>query len=455
MPFFIRFRSSGLARLDLCSCLLLAILGVGLWAPVSVQAVGQAEKLDAAESWLARNAEWGGYLKVQGAASWPAADSLLGAGETETLGDWNLEGRLNNTLFFGSRTNLETNYEAVWVGGDSRRRLGGAEQAPAVYFVGSVPDDDRRLFDLTQIIREDQESVFYQRLDRLVLTRTFDWGEIRAGRQAVTWGHGLLFNPMDLFNPFAPTDIQREYKLGDDLLYVQISKLKSGDLQMLYVPRRDPDTGEVEWDQSSLAGKVHFARGVTEFDLMAAKHIECDVFGLGSVGYIGTAAWRFDAVWTHPNEGDSASDYLSLVSNLDTSWVWWGKNFYGFIEFFYSGIGKVKGDYTAALLDPEITDRLARGELFTVGRFYLDGMVQVELHPLVNLFLTMITNVQDPSGIVLPRLVWDVTENTQLLVGASIPFGAFGTELGGFPLPGSSLTTRPPAAVFLWASYYF
>ena len=38
------------------------------------------------------------------------------------------------------------------------------------------------------------------------------WGVVCVGRQAVTWGNGLIFNPMDLFNPFSPVDIERDYK---------------------------------------------------------------------------------------------------------------------------------------------------------------------------------------------------------------------------------------------------
>ena len=64
-----------------------------------------------------------------------------------------------------------------------------------------------------------------------------DWGLARIGRQAVTWGNGFLFNPMDLFNPFAPTQIDRDYKIGDDMIFTQFPLKQTGDLQLLYVPR--------------------------------------------------------------------------------------------------------------------------------------------------------------------------------------------------------------------------
>jgi hypothetical protein len=65
------------------------------------------------------------------------------------------------------------------------------------------------------------------------------WGSVRIGRQAITWGNGLIFNPMDLFNPFPPADIQRDYKVGDDMALAQVALPYSADLQLLYVVRRD------------------------------------------------------------------------------------------------------------------------------------------------------------------------------------------------------------------------
>jgi hypothetical protein len=62
---------------------------------------------------------------------------------------------------------------------------------------------------------------------------------------------------------------------------------------------------------------------------------------------------------------------------VDYSWVWAKKNVYGFVEFFYSGAGR--DDYTRAIFDPQVTDRIDRGELFTLGKYYLSGHVRVEL----------------------------------------------------------------------------
>ena len=283
-----------------------------------------------------------------------------------------------------------------------------------------------RLMDLTHTIKEEDSWFLLQRLDRLYLALNQPWGSVRIGRQAVTWGNGFVFNPMDLFNPFPPTAIDRDYKTGDDMINAQILLPQIGNAQLLYVARRNPDTDEIESDQASVAGKLHFAAATTEFDLMGSKHFDDYVVGIGSAGYLGDAAWRLDGTWTFLDDG---VDYLSLVANMDYSWVWFEKNFYGFLEYYFNGLGK--DNYPDALLDPDITERLARGELFVLGRNYVSGHIQIELHPLFQVFFTAINNIEDPSGILQPYATWDIAQNLQLTGGLSVSYGAKGTEFGG------------------------
>ena len=86
---------------------------------------------------------------------------------------------------------------------------------------GTVQDRDRRLMNLSNVISESDGSITAHRLDRLYFDYANDRAFFRVGRQAISWGNGLIYNPMDLFNPFDPAAIDREYKTGDDMLYGQ------------------------------------------------------------------------------------------------------------------------------------------------------------------------------------------------------------------------------------------
>ena len=400
-------------------------------------------------------AQWGGHLKLRGSVAWPRSDTLYGELDTNPWLDGNGEFRLKNKLFFGKEAVFETHYEALVTGGDTRRRtddlaLASAGSTARLFVVPRQLQDDRRLLDLTSTIAENDSTLVFHRLDRLSLTLIPSWGLVRVGRQAVTWGNGLVFNPMDLFNPFAPVEIDRDYKVGDDMALVQALLGAGADCQLLYVPRRNPDGGDVGWNQSSLAGKTHFGVAAVEWDLMAAHHYGDQVVGIGSSGYLGDAAWRADGTWTFLEDGGG---FAAFVANLDCSWTFLGKNWYGLAEFYFNGLGA--SDPGEALEDQDLRLRLARGELFTLGRFYLAGSQRVELHPLVNVFLTAIVNLGDPSGILQPRIVWDAAQNLQLTGGLNLFWGGPGTEYGGVVPPDSDLRLRSPESAYLWVSYFF
>jgi hypothetical protein len=417
-----------------------------------------------ARSWIDQiDMHWGGRLKTIGSATFARDDTIFEPVGNETYLDLDTDLRINNDTFFGNWGHLETQYEAILNGGEAYKK--GQELRKifpnfegSTLFFGAPLNDDARFMDLTHTIKEEDSYILLQRLDRLNFTFKSSWGFVRIGRQAITWGNGLIFNPMDLFNPFPPADIQRDYKVGDDMALAQVALPYSADLQLLYVVRRNPDTHHLEEDQNSLAGLLHFAVGTTEFDMLATRHYDDYVVGLGSSGIWGGAAWRLDATATFldDGQGQNTQNYLSGVANIDYSWIWWGKNLYGLLEYYYNGLGE--SDYPGALSNPDITKRLARGELFVLGKHYLSAEIQLELHPLFKIFFTDINNVQDPSGIIQPRAVWNITQDLEMIIGANIFYGDNGdpgSEFGGFIIPGTNIRSRSPNSAYLWFNYYF
>lgn len=406
--------------------------------------------------------DWGGQLKAVGRTTFPEDGSLQEAYEQDPWLDGSLELRVKNRTFFSSRWSLNTHYQAGYSAGDTResrfynqKLLTGLPLAGRSLLTRDTIEDDRRLLDLTGVIRDDDDEIFYHRLDRFCLEYRPDWGRLAVGRQAVSWGNGLLFNPMDLFNPFSPYDIDRDYKTGDDMVNLEVNLAHHRNLQLLYVPRRDPQTRDVDADCASLAANFQGYLGAVEAHLMLAEHYDDAVVGCGASGYLAEAVWRFDATYTFA-DGRMEEDFWAVVANIDYSWIWLDKNVYGFLEFYYSGLGT--GNYRHKYTDPDIAERMGRGEIFTAGRCYISPHLQVELHPLLNTFLTVTVNAEDPSGCIQPRMVWDFKPDMQLTFGGNAYFGSSDTEFGGVDIlqkPFLTVTDEPGDSLYLWLTMFF
>jgi hypothetical protein len=130
---------------------------------------------------------------------------------------------------------------------------------------------DRRLLDLTSVITDDNKFAALHRLDRLWLGYANDKTVLRIGRQAISWGNGLFFSPMDIVNPFDPTQIDTEYKAGDDMLYAQFLRDSGDDVQAAAVFRRNPMNGDVESDE-----------GTSPPSIMAMRRSESAVTGISA-----------------------------------------------------------------------------------------------------------------------------------------------------------------------------
>ena len=173
-----------------------------------------------------------GHVKPQATLANIPADSLLQDFSDDPMRDIGLDLRL---ILSGNKSawSWRSDYQLLAQQGD---RLELAQQSPLTGFTATrLVDDERRLLDLTHIIDESDDRVVLQRLDRLYLGHTTDRTVFKIGRQAVSWGNGLIYNPVDFFNPFDPAAIDTEYKTGDDMLYAQYLLDSGDDLQAVWV----------------------------------------------------------------------------------------------------------------------------------------------------------------------------------------------------------------------------
>ena len=370
----------------------------------------------------------------------PAGDALRDAtGESKPV-DHGADLRLLWRRNLGGFT-VEVDHATTYLVGDS---IESAESGPT--FDQTPTGDERRLLDLTwEVDRGDRHRLLH-RFDRLALKyRSPQWA-VTIGRDAVSWGSGVVFHPMDLFNPFAPTTVDQDYKAGDDLIRIERLFDDGSDLEMLAVARH----GEVEDDTASVAFKYRALLGGSELDFLAARHYGGEVLGLGLRVPLGGALVRSDLIAID----DAAGWTLSGVVNVDYSFAVAQSSVYVFAEYFRNGFGVARLPDDLDLLPDDLVDRLGRGETFTLMRDYLAVGAQFRWHALVNQSISVIANLHDASKILQTALGYDVSDAARLQVGVIKAMGNQGDEFGRLGV-GDGLTVGGGSRGYVRLVYFF
>lgn len=388
--------------------------------------------------------------QVHGRLELQDAEQFTGAGSVQAqLG----EQTANDVL-----GNLRLTWEPTWGQWSFQvHYVLAAEDGPDVVLAraetGLIPQPPATLFDLTDTFLNRGPWLASQRIDRLALTYTTPDLVVRVGRQALTWGSGLVFRPMDLFDPFGPTATDTEYKPGVDMFYVQRLFADGSDLQFIVAPRQDRAGGPVTADASSIA--LHFQTTVLGHGttLLAARDHGDWVAGLGVNGALGGATWNLELVPTVLKAGGVR---VSGIANISDAMTLFGRNATVFAEYFRNGFGVAGQAYDLASLPPDLVDRLARGQVFDTRRDYLAGGATLEVTPLLDLSPTLIVDLNDGSVLALAAATYSLADNVTLAAGVQAPIGRARTEFGGLPLTASSpVALAPPGQIYLQLRRYF
>jgi hypothetical protein len=246
--------------------------------------------------------------------------------------------------------------------------------------------------------RLERANVHWQR-DRLHVT---------AGRHAISWGNGLIFNPIDVFNPFNPLAIDTEYKPGNNMLHIQYGLANGNDVQGLWVNHGDA---------TSSAFKYHSFNGAWEWDSIVALHREDRIAALGSSRELGQWLWRGEWMWQRSPNGMAAHH---LVTNIQRFFDLAGQPASITMEWFHNGWGL--NAKSTDIDKAELAMRLQRGELFTPGEDYLALSLNRQMHPLWQLGFTHLSEAHNDSHISQIFSHHDLDDAVQLRIALVLPW---------------------------------
>lgn len=275
-------------------------------------------------------------------------------------------------------------------------------------------------------LREDWDSndntfIGYE-IDRLYYKQQIDRFALSVGRQAIDWGSGRFWQPMNVFGAFSPIDLDTDYKTGIDSIYAQYFPTPFSSFSFAYVfSTQDKLSNNQKLDKHNVALRYRtqiadnselalLYADILERSILAAS-FESDWQGLG---------WRIEAAHYDDQERDNLNQETSLwfwIAGIDyqfsngslLSFEWYQNDF---------GISDAQ-DIDASLIDVNsFNTRPAQQQL---GKQALGVSLAHDISPLLNLQYTgligTLKNNQDRQYSILHQvnLQYSLSNNSDLL----------------------------------------
>lgn len=308
------------------------------------------------------------------------------------------------------------------------------------------------LIDMEHTLVDRNNVYITHKIDRLSFGYSTPQYVLRIGRQALTWGSGMVFHPMDLIDPFSPTAIDTEYKPGVDMAYLQRLFADGSDLQLVAVPRAGKNHGAINSDSSTIAMHYHLPIHEINLNWLLARDYQDWTAGVGINGAWSGSSWNIEVVPTLDSRHDIRT---SLLMNISAGTTLLNRNTTAFAEYFHNGFGTNKGT-SLDMFPADLQERLARNQLFNVSRNYLAAGGSIEWTPLITCSLTTIVNLDDDSFFVAGELNWSLSDNATLYTGLQLPAGGKDTEYGGLPvIDHSAPYSSSPTSVYVQLRQHF
>ncbi len=255
--------------------------------------------------------------------------------------------------------------------------------------------------------------------DQLHLRITFDWLDVKVGRQPINLATNFYFTPNDFFSPFSAQVFYRVYKPGVDAARAEIRLGPLSQLSLISVLGygRDPDS-DTGWQdapdsrRASHLGRLSTVWRDTEWALLIGEVRDENIIG-GSVqgDVLNWLGFRAEGHVADPKESGQA-DHAEWSLGVDHRWE---NSLDVRLAFFYHGRGTGKvSDYDVSSAS-DVNPYLARRYLAFGGGYEFTPLLRGDALALVNLV--------DHSFFMALNTVYSLSDEAELVLNAALPFG--------------------------------
>ena len=304
--------------------------------------------------------------------------------------------------------------------------------------IGILPSEVATPFRLEPLVWRVSESAnggWRHEIDRANAQVHIGRADLTIGRQAIGWGRGVMFTSVDLFAPFSPLEVDREWRSGVDAVRADVKLTDRSSIDLVGA------FGET-LDQSAFAARARGYAGTIDVEVVGGRR------GLDLFGGVTSSA----AVGDAEVHGEAAA--FRVPSGMDHDVVWKvvvgasyrfpiGAGILTYAEYHYSGFGAEHPEAILTLLTtPSSVGRFIRGDLQILSRHAVGVTGSYEASPEVTSSGQWLHNPGDQSGIVAPAMTYTFSDAVSVLGTVYVPYGrppaggVLRSEYGAAPLSG-------------------
>ena len=352
-------------------------------------------------------------------------ESCLFSEDESATGLWRLRFGLDARL--SDRSTVEFAYE---------QRLRTVEDAASEGLVVLPPrvDAPYRIVQLDNAISATDAYSYRHELDRALIALHYDRADVTIGRQAIGLGRGVLFSAIDVFAPFSPLEIDREWRRGVDGIRADVRLTDTSSLGLVGA------FGE-SWDDSALLGRVRgrTSSGLFDGEVVIGKRAEDTMYAGSFSAAVGDAEVHgelafFDTPEEFVDGGLFGGDDLVAKAVLGASYTFnVGNGLTVWAEYHFSGFGSEDmAEAQHRLQNPDYVERFFRGDTQIIGQHAAAIQASYLVNDLWSLNFVWIASPDDGSGVLTPSVNLTLSDNVTIVASFFVPYGD-GPDEAGIP----------------------
>ena len=260
-------------------------------------------------------------------------------------------------------------------------------------------------------------------VDRAAVRLSYESVNVDIGRFPVTYTVASMFTINDFFAPFSATAVNRIYKPGVDALRVSAGLGPRASVDVVGVFGYDPLTDAPDWGRSALFTRAAIIGAGFEWAALGGKVSQRWIAGGSLQGAAGPVNLRAEFHVGFPDElgdGHDAADqpiYGRLAAGPSMSFAWQNASISAEYMFASDGASRPAGYIDRALNNYS-------DDLPYLGQHYVGAAVSMEIIPILRAAVTGIVSATDGSGLAGVSLIYNVADESDLILGVFVPWGA-------------------------------